>query len=110
MTTKIQDLSQTGRRLMSGRLRICAANSAKNPQEGLKAAAQQFETLFLQMVMKSMRDTVPDDGMLNSDQSKFYTSLARSADGPDIWRPAARVSVSQIDRAAVGPLPGRRCH
>jgi len=48
---------------------------AKNPQEGLKAAAQQFETLFLQMVMKSMRDTVPDDGILSSDQSKFYTSL-----------------------------------
>ena len=48
---------------------------AKNPQEGLKAAAQQFETMFLQMVMKSMRDTVPDDGMLNSEQSKFYTSL-----------------------------------
>ena len=48
---------------------------AKNPKEGLKAAAQQFETLFLQMVMKSMRDTVPDDGMLSSDQSKFYTSL-----------------------------------
>ncbi len=47
----------------------------KNPQEGLKAAAQQFETMFLQMVMKSMRDTVPDDGMLNSEQSKFYTSL-----------------------------------
>jgi len=48
---------------------------AKNPQEGLKAAAQQFETMFLQMVMKSMRDTVPDDGMLTSEQSKFYTSL-----------------------------------
>ncbi|MBS1141007.1 MAG: flgJ [Proteobacteria bacterium] len=48
---------------------------AKNPQEGLKAAAQQFETMFLQMVMKSMRDTVPDDGILSSEQSKFYTSL-----------------------------------
>lgn len=48
---------------------------SKNPQEGLKAAAQQFETMFLQMVMKSMRDTVPDDGMLSSEQSKFYTSL-----------------------------------
>lgn len=48
---------------------------AKDPQEGLKAAAQQFETLFLQMVMKSMRDSVPQDGMLNSDQSRFYTGL-----------------------------------
>lgn len=48
---------------------------AKNPQEGLKAAAQQFETLFLQMVMKSMRDSVPQDGPLNSEQSRFYTGM-----------------------------------
>lgn len=48
---------------------------AKNPQEGLKAAAQQFEAMFLQQVLKSMRDTVPQDGLLGSDQSRFYTSL-----------------------------------
>lgn len=47
----------------------------KDPKEGLKAAAQQFETLFLQMVMKSMRDATPQDGMMNSDQSRFYTGL-----------------------------------
>lgn len=47
----------------------------KDPKEGLKAAAQQFETLFLQMVMKSMRDATPQDGLLNSDQSRFYTGL-----------------------------------
>lgn len=47
----------------------------KNPQEGLKAAAQQFETMFLQMVLKSMRDATPQDGLLNSDQSRFYTGL-----------------------------------
>lgn len=47
----------------------------KNPQQGLKAAAQQFETMFLQMVLKSMRDATPQDGLLNSDQSRFYTGL-----------------------------------
>ncbi|MGE5470029.1 MAG: flagellar assembly peptidoglycan hydrolase FlgJ [Bacteroidota bacterium] len=47
----------------------------KDPQQGLKAAAQQFETLFLQMVLKSMRDATPQDGMLNSDSSRFYTGL-----------------------------------
>lgn len=47
----------------------------KDPQAGLKAAAQQFETLFLQMVLKSMRDTVPSDGLLQSDQTRFYNSL-----------------------------------
>lgn len=46
-----------------------------DPQAGLKAAAQQFETLFLQMVLKSMRDTVPADGMLQSDQTRFYNGL-----------------------------------
>jgi flagellar protein FlgJ len=45
------------------------------PQDGLKAAAEQFEAMFLQQVMKSMRDTVPQDGLLNSDSSRFYTSL-----------------------------------
>ena len=43
----------------------------KDPQQGLKAASQQFETMFLQMVMKSMRDATPQDGMLTSDQSRF---------------------------------------
>ena len=47
----------------------------KDPKEGLKAAAQQFETLFLQMLMKSMRDATPQDGLLNSEQSRFYTGM-----------------------------------
>ncbi len=47
----------------------------KDPNQGLKAAAQQFETLFLQMVLKSMRDATPQDGMLQSDSSRFYTGL-----------------------------------
>lgn len=47
----------------------------KDPQQGLKAAAQQFETLFLQQVIKSMRDATPSDGMMNSEQSRFYTGL-----------------------------------
>lgn len=51
------------------------AQFQKNPDQGLKAAAQQFETMFLQMVLKSMRDATPQDGMLDSDQSRFYTGL-----------------------------------
>lgn len=47
----------------------------KDPQQGLKAAAQQFETLFLQQVIKSMREATPQDGLLNSEQSRFYTSM-----------------------------------
>jgi len=47
----------------------------QDPQAGLKDAAQQFEALFLQMVLKSMRDATPQDGLFNSDQTRFYTSM-----------------------------------
>lgn len=53
-------------------LRTAAKN---NPREGMKAAAQQFEAYFLQMVMKSMRDASPQDGLFDSDQTRMYTSL-----------------------------------
>jgi len=47
----------------------------QDPKAGLKQAAQQFESMFLQMVMKSMRDATPADGLLNSDATRFYTSV-----------------------------------
>lgn len=51
------------------------AQFKQDPQRGLQAAAQQFEALFLQMVMKSMRDATPQDGLLQSDATRFYSSL-----------------------------------
>ncbi len=47
----------------------------ENSPQGLKAVAQQFEALFLQMVLKSMRDATPHEGMFDSDQSRMYESL-----------------------------------
>lgn len=46
-----------------------------NSPEAIKAAAKQFEALFLQQVMKSMRDTVPQEGMFNNEQTKTYQSM-----------------------------------
>ena len=74
MTIKIQDLPNRAAFDVKSAQDL-RTQFSKNPQEGLKAAAQQFETLFLQMVMKSMRDAVPQDGLFNSDQSRFYTGL-----------------------------------
>jgi flagellar protein FlgJ len=42
---------------------------------GLRGAAQQFEALFLQMMLKSMRDTIPPGGLLDSQQTEFYQSM-----------------------------------
>lgn len=41
----------------------------------LRAAARQFEALFLQMVMKSMREATPASGLMDNEQSKLFQSL-----------------------------------
>jgi flagellar protein FlgJ len=46
-----------------------------NDPQALKAAAQQFEAVFLQMVLKSMRDATPHEGLFDSDQTRMYESL-----------------------------------
>lgn len=51
------------------------AQFKKDPQGGVKAAAQEFEALFLQMVMKSMRETTSQDSMMDSDSSRFFTGM-----------------------------------
>jgi flagellar protein FlgJ len=43
--------------------------------EALKSAATQFEAMFVNMMMKSMRDATPQDGMLDNQQSKMFTSM-----------------------------------
>jgi flagellar protein FlgJ len=45
------------------------------PDQALKAAAQQFETVFLNMMLKSMRDATPQDGMFDSEQTKMFTGM-----------------------------------
>ena len=43
-----------------------------NTPEANKAVAQQFEALFLQAVLKSMRDATPHEGIFDSEQSRMY--------------------------------------
>jgi flagellar protein FlgJ len=43
--------------------------------EALKTAATQFESMFVNMMMKSMRDATPQDGMMDSQQTKMFTTM-----------------------------------
>jgi flagellar protein FlgJ len=45
------------------------------PGEALRAAAGQFEALFMQMLLKSMRDALPQDGPFSSETTKTYTAM-----------------------------------
>ena len=51
------------------------AKSKSDPRAALKGATQQFEAYFMQTMLKSMRDTLSQDSMFDSDQTRFYTSM-----------------------------------
>lgn len=47
----------------------------RDPGKAAGAVAQQFEALFVGMMLKSMREATPQDGMFDNDQTRMYTSL-----------------------------------
>ncbi len=53
-------------------LRRTARNS---PQEGLRQASKQFEVLFMGMLLKSMREATPSEGLFGSQTEKTYTTM-----------------------------------
>ncbi|CAM2194817.1 flagellar assembly peptidoglycan hydrolase FlgJ [Paraburkholderia sp. A1RI_3L] len=71
---KANDLSQRFALDVQGfdALRAQAKNS---PQASLKMAAQQFDAVFTQMMLKSMRDATPSDGPLDSHDGATFTSM-----------------------------------
>jgi peptidoglycan hydrolase FlgJ len=49
--------------------------SKDNSPDAIKGAAQQFEALFLQSMLKSMRDATPDNDPMSSEATKFYQGM-----------------------------------
>ena len=84
-----------------------------SPQEGMKQASKQFEVMFMQMVLKSMREATPAEGMFSSQQEKMYTSmldqqLAQNLSGRGLG--LAEAMFTQLSRTsgaeAAQPKPG----
>lgn len=51
------------------------AQAKQSPDAALKSAAQQFEAVFVNMMLKSMRDATPQDGMFDNEQTKMFTGM-----------------------------------
>ena len=51
------------------------AQAKQSPQAGAKLVAGQFDAMFTQMMLKSMRDATPEGGLFDSHTSKMYTSM-----------------------------------
>jgi len=56
-------------------LNTMRAEARVDPQASLKQVAKQFEGIFIQMMLKSMRDASMGDANFDSDQSKLYRDM-----------------------------------
>jgi Rod binding protein len=56
-------------------LQSLKAKANEDPQQALQGAAKEFEALFLQMMLKAMRATVPEGGLESSSTGKLYQEL-----------------------------------
>ncbi len=84
-----------------------AANAS--PQQGVKAAAKQFDAVFTQMMLKSMRDATPSDGPLDSNdgaqfQSMMDQQLAQQMSNKGIG--VANAMIKQLMRSMGGDSSG----
>jgi flagellar protein FlgJ len=69
-STELGGLAIDGQNL--DRLKLQAKQS---PDQALRMAAKQFETVFLNMMLKSMRDATPQDGVFDSEQTRMFTGM-----------------------------------
>ncbi len=47
----------------------------QDPSKAVKQVATQFEALFMQMVLKSMREATPKSGLLDSSEQQTYNGM-----------------------------------
>ena len=102
MTTGATSLALDPRGLE--RLRTQAGAS---PEKALREAAKQFEVLFVNMLLKSMRQAAPQDGPLDSEQTRMYTGmldqqLAQAMAGRGIG--LAEVMAKQLSKGNAAPV------
>lgn len=49
--------------------------AGSDPEKAAKEVAKQFESIFVGMMVKSMRDTLPKDGLFSSNQMEAYQDM-----------------------------------
>lgn len=78
----------------------------QDPQQALKGVSQQFEAVFLHTLLKTMREATPQDGPMDSEQTRAYTAMldqqmAQSLSAKGIG--LADVMLRQLTRSRAAP-------
>ena len=57
------------------RAKVSGNEKTEESREATREVAKQFESLFLQMMLKSMRDATAGEDSTESDQTRFYQEM-----------------------------------
>jgi len=83
-------------------------NKSIDEKTRLKEVAKQFEGVFLQMMLKSMRDANMGDDLFDSDQSKMYQDLFDKQISLEMGKKGsfglAEMMIRQMDKTQVDPI------
>ena len=86
------------------------AEATKNPNAALEDVAAQFESIFLQQMLKSMRDATVKSGLFESAQMETYQSMADQQLAVQLSEQGgiglARMMVEQMQTRGLVPEPG----
>ena len=69
-----------------------------DPQAGVRQAARQFEGMLLHLMLKSMRDANAAGGLLDSDQSRFFTAMGDQQMAQDLASQAPLGFAAMIEK------------
>jgi flagellar protein FlgJ len=58
-----------------GSLQALKAEARNNPEAALEKVAEQFEAVFIKMMLSSMRDALPKEGLFDNNQMDTYTEM-----------------------------------
>jgi flagellar protein FlgJ len=84
--------------------------AGQHDPNALREVARQFESIFTQMMLKSMRDASMGESLLDNDQSKFYMEMFDNQLASQLSKGRglglADMLVRQLTQATGGALPG----
>ena len=94
-----------------GYLGSLRAEAASAPNKAINEVASQFEALFIQQMMKSMRDAVPKSDLMSSDHLDTYQAMADQQMAVNLSQQGGYLPVQGFfDQEHQGGTDGRREH
>ncbi|PCI81636.1 MAG: hypothetical protein COB20_01400 [SAR86 cluster bacterium] len=86
-------------------LKELSAQARTEPNAAAKEVAQQFESIFIELMMKSMRSATPKDSLFNSDQMEAYQDISDKQLAVDMAA-SGGLGLAEIIQRQIANTPG----